>query len=232
MTSRKASPSSNAREAERGTMNGEAESIPLSALQHWLFCPRQCGLIHVERIWRENLFTAQGRVLHASTDKKGHEQRKGVRVLKAVELFSARLGVHGVADVVELHGHPPRPVPVEYKRGRPKAHRADEVQLCAQAICLEEMMQVEIPRGFLFYGQTRRRKEVRFDTELRELTARVAAEVHELMRSGRVPPPAYDKARCGPCSLLSVCRPRRMARPPSVSRWLERAITGSGAPGT
>ena len=108
-------------------MSPGEDSLPISALQHWLFCPRQFALIHVERLWAENRLTAEGRVLHERADAEGHETRGAVRTLRAVKVSSGRLGLHGVADVAELHCHPPRPRPVEYKRGRPKSHRADEV---------------------------------------------------------------------------------------------------------
>ena len=131
--------------------------IPLSALQHQLFCPRQCALIHVEGLWAEDGATAEGRILHERVDAGRPERRPGVRIVRGLALRSLALGVSGIADVVEFSGRPPRPFPVEYKRGKPKAHRADEVQLCAQAICLEEMFGGEVGEGALFYGTTRRR---------------------------------------------------------------------------
>ncbi len=198
------------------------ESIPISALQHWQFCPRQCALIHVERLWAENRLTAEGRVLHARPDSGRPESRPGLRILRSVEIASTTHGIHGVADVVELTGRPPRPFPVEYKRGRPKPHRADEVQLCAQALCLEEMFSCTIPEGALFYGQSRRRKPVAFDNELRALTLSVIAAVQEMFASGRLPPPEYAPRRCDSCSLNALCRPKLRK---SAARWLERAIT-------
>ena len=147
--------------------------IPLSALQHYLFCPRQCALIHVEQIWAENAATAEGRLLHERADAGGGETRPGVRIARGLALRSFALGVSGKADVVEFHdarrGERGRPFPVEYKRGKPKSHRADEVQLCAQAICLEEMFDTSIAAGALFYGVTRRRFAVVFDEDLRAL---------------------------------------------------------------
>ena len=149
--------------------------IMLSALQHAVFCMRQCALIHLEGIWTENHLTATGRILHERVDNGMHETRRDVRLATALRLVSRRLGVIGIADMVEFHrvgeGGAPlpglsgrwMPFPVEYKHGKPKIHRADEVQLCAQAMCLEEMLNVEVPSGALFYGTTRRRMEVRFD---------------------------------------------------------------------
>ena len=204
------------------------ESIPLSALQHWLFCPRQCALIHVERLWAENRFTAEGRQLHRGPDSGATESRGRGRTLRGVEIASLRHGLHGVADVVELRGRPPRPFPVEYKRGRPKPHRADEVQLCAQALCLEEMFGCAIAEGALFYGKTRRRVTVPFDDALRRLTLEAAQAEHELIASGRLPAAEYAPARCDACSLKALCRPR-LTR--SAARWLTRAIAHDGVPG-
>jgi CRISPR-associated exonuclease Cas4 len=154
------------------TARGEEDLIPLSALQHYLYCPRQCALIHVERLWSENRLTAEGRLLHETTAEPGTEQRRGVRTVMAMPIASRRLGVSGIADVVEMHKDEAgrwHPFPVEYKRGRPKAHRADEVQLCAQAMALEEMLAIDIAEGALFYGTPRRRTVVAFDAELRRL---------------------------------------------------------------
>jgi CRISPR-associated exonuclease Cas4 len=204
----------------------DADPIPLSALQHHLYCPRQCALIHVEQVWAENRFTAEGRLLHEKTAASGSESRKGVRTVTAMPLASRRLGVSGIADVVELHreGEQWRPFPVEYKRGKPKAHRADEVQLCAQAMALEEMFGCDIVEGALFYGETRRRQAVVFDSELRALTAQVAEETRRLIRSGTTPPPYYEKKKCEACSLKDLCQPKRLARQTSVAAWLARRI--------
>lgn len=197
--------------------------IPLSALQHYLFCPRQCALIHVEQIWREDAATAEGRLLHERADAGRGERRPGVRVARGLAIRSFALGVSGIADVVEFHVKPADAkgeiVPVEYKRGKPKAHRADEVQLCAQALCLEEMFETIVPAGALFYGATRRRTSVIFDTDLRSLTARVATDTRAMLRAGVTPPPVETPA-CRRCSLLDECRPARLQHPPSVARWL------------
>jgi CRISPR-associated exonuclease Cas4 len=193
--------------------------IPLSALQHQLFCPRQCALIHVEGLWAEDAATAEGRILHERVDAGRPETRPGVKIARGLAIRSLALGVAGRADVVEFHGKPPRPFPVEYKRGKPKAHRADEVQLCAQAVCLEEMCGGEIPEGALFYGVTRRRLVVTFDIELRALTARVAAEARANIAAHRTPPPIVTPA-CRHCSLVGLCQPARMEKSPKVARWL------------
>lgn len=209
--------------------HGDDLSLPISALQHWLFCPRQCALIHVERLWAENQLTAEGRVLHARADGGAGDRRKGVRTLRAVQIGSERLGLHGMADVVEIHND--RILPVEYKRGRPKPHRADQVQLCAQAMCLEDMTGQTIADGALFYGETRRRQMVAFDHELRSLTSSIATEARAALVSGHLPPPVHDPRRCRSCSLIELCRPERMQAPPGVRRWLERGIASDHIPG-
>lgn len=205
-----------------------SDDIPLSALQHWLFCPRQYALIHVERLWAENRFTAEGRVLHERADSGRPETRPGIRTLRGVEIRSDRHGLSGVADVVELRGG--RPYPVEYKRGQPKSHRADEVQLCAQALCLEEMFDCDIPEGALFYGKPRRRSLVQIDADLRALTLETARAVRDCRASGKLPVPVYDPARCDRCSLRDPCRPRLGTRRCGVAAWLDRAIAAEGAP--
>lgn len=199
------------------------ESLPISALQHWLFCPRQCALIHVERLWEENRLTAEGRVLHERADEGRPESRDGVRVLRSVQIGSVAEGLHGIADVVEMGGASPHPV--EYKRGRPKAHRADEVQLCAQALCLEEMTGRSVPEGALFYGQRRRRTVVVMDTDLRALTRRIASEARAAVAAGTLPSPVFEAKRCSACSLAGLCRPegRRAIGPGWLARRLDRA---------
>lgn len=208
-------------------MLDDDDLIPLSALQHYLFCPRQCALIHVEQAWAENSFTAEGRVLHEATGELGVQTRRGVRVVTSMPLVSRRLGVSGIADLVELHAVEDggwRPFPVEYKRGKPKAHRADEVQLCAQGMALEEMFGLELSEGALFYGEHRRRSPVSLDTVLRSLTMEIASAARATIRSGLTPLPVYAKAKCGRCSLLDLCQPKRLVRPQSASLWLARQL--------
>lgn len=200
----------------------EDDFLPLSALQHWLFCPRQCALIHVERAWVENRFTAEGRLLHEQVDKPGGTRRKGVKTLRALAIHSKALAVRGIADVVEVENG--IPFPVEYKRGRPKAHRADEVQLCAQALCLEEMFKVPVVQGALFYGKARRRTVVAMDDQLRALTRSVAQSTHTLIRAGKTPKPSYEKRRCNACSLAERCRPKTLESAPGVAPWIERQL--------
>lgn len=229
-------------------MYAEEELLPVSGLQHMVYCERQAALIHVDRIWADNAFTVEGSHLHRVVDEEGEFERGGIRLLRGVALRSLRLGLVGKADVVELH--PARegeravavsglgatewhPVPVEYKRGRPKAHRADEVQLCAQAICLEEHFEVRLEKGFLYYGQQRRRTEVPLGEELRRHTEEVALAFHELVRSQAIPVRTRD-ARCDRCSLLDVCMPPKRGRTTSPRRFLRdwvRAHISEGSHG-
>ncbi|MCB8879377.1 CRISPR-associated protein Cas4 [Acidisoma cellulosilytica] len=208
-------------------MTSDADLIALSALQHYLFCPRQCALIHIEQLWAENAVTAEGRVAHERVHATVSEIRRGVRTVTGMPLRSDRLGVTGVADVVELHATAAggwRPYPVEHKRGRPKAHRADEVQLCAQAFALEEMFAVEIAEGALFYGEPRRRTVVAFDAALRDLTRSVAADTSALLAGGRTPRMGYEKKRCDACSLIDICRPRVTGAKGSVAAWFDEQL--------
>ena len=203
----------------------EDELVPISAVQHMLYCPRQCALIHIERQWAENRYTAEGRVLHQRADAGGKERRGDTRFERGVRLRSLRLGVSGVADVVEIHTGG-RPFPVEYKRGRPKAHRADEVQLCAQAMCLEEMLGTPVPEGALFYGRNRRRRVVVFDDELRALTERTIADTRRLLAEGETPLPEYAPGKCNTCSLNEICQPQKRHGPGAVDAWLTEAVKG------
>jgi CRISPR-associated exonuclease Cas4 len=203
----------------------DEDPIPLSALQHAVYCLRQAALIHLERLWAENRFTAEGQVLHLTTHETGQRGAKDLRRVTALPIASRRLGIAGVADLVEFRGGPggETPYPVEFKRGKAKLHRADEVQLCAQALCLEEMTGRPVPEGALFYGETRRRRIVTFDRELRELTEATAVQLGDLFASHRTPPAEYRADRCRPCSLIELCRPKAGAR--SVRAWRERTLS-------
>lgn len=194
---------------------------PISALQHYLFCPRQCALIHLEQIWLDDAATAHGQLLHERVDGGRPDRRDGVKVVRGLALRSLTLWLTGKADAVEFHGV--TPYPVEYKRGRPKSHRADEVQLCAQALCLEEMFGTPVPEGALFYGQTRKRLTVVFDPELRALTRDTAIACAAMLGEGRTPPPVRTPA-CRRCSLHEACCPDRLEKPPRVERWLIRQL--------
>lgn len=213
----------------------EDDLIPLSALQHWLFCPRQAALIHVERLWAEDHATAEGRLLHERVDEGRGGTRGGIRIARGLQIRSLALGVSVKADVVEIGTAPDgrlRAYPVEYKRGRPKAHRADEVQLCAQAICLEEAFNTAVSEGALFYGAERRRTVVAMDADLRALTARVAAEARAAILAGFTPAPVKTPA-CRRCSMEGLCQPDRLSAPPGIDRWLRRQIEAAlaDAPG-
>lgn len=199
------------------------EPVPISALQHMLYCPRQCALIHNERQWAENAYTAEGRALHTRVDAGGQERRHGATTARSVHLRSDRLGLVGIADAVELAAAGGAS-PVEYKRGKPKAHRADEVQLCAQAMCLEEMLEVVVPVGALYYGRTRRRHAVVFDSALRALTERTAERTRDLLQGGTTPPPTYEPRKCTSCSLREICQPQAHDTPVNVQRWVAAAI--------
>jgi CRISPR-associated exonuclease Cas4 len=187
-------------------MYSEDDLLPLSGLQHLMFCERQWALIHLEQQWEENRLTAEGRLLHETAHNSGVESRGEVRIVRGLSLRSLRLGLAGQADVVEFRGK--KPFPVEYKRGKPKSDRSDEIQLCAQALCLEEMLAVSVPQGALFYGTTRRRIDVPCDGQLRKLVEELAERMHELYRQGKTPEASYAP-RCEQCSLIEVCLPRR-----------------------
>ena len=184
--------------------------IPLSALQHAVYCMRQAVLIHIERVWEENRFTAEGRVLHDIAHEPGDSKRGAIRRVTALPLVCRRLGLAGVADLVEFRvgADGETAFPVEYKRGKTKLHRADEVQLCAQGLCLEEMTGRPVPRGALFYAETKRRLVVPFDAELRRLTEQPALQFGALLAAGRTPRAIYRADRCRACSLIELCRPK------------------------
>lgn len=199
--------------------------IPISALQHYLYCPRQCALIHLEQQWAENRQTAEGQLLHQRADKPRVERRRGVRTVTAMPLLSLELGITGKADVVEFHvgeaGE--RAFPVEYKRGRPKAHRADEVQLCAQALCMEAMLGTPVEAGALFYGEIRRRQDVAFDSVLRGLTRQVISDTRRMLASRYTPSAIYSSQLCDRCSLIDICQPRWLGRR-DIDAWLRRQL--------
>lgn len=194
------------------------ELLPLSGIQHFLFCRRQWALIHVERQWQENVLTVEGKLLHQRTDDPFFsETRGGVVTARAVPVASYRLGLNGVCDVVEftrcdqgvkLAGREGlyQPAPVEYKRGKPKRDPMDEAQLCAQAMCLEEMLSVSIPNGWLYYGQTRHRQSVEFNSTLRSIVEKACDEMHAYFQRGYTPRVKPSKA-CRSCSLADICLP-------------------------
>ena len=202
------------------------DAIPISALQHALFCERQFALIHLEREWSENRQTAEGRILHERAHEGPAESRGAIRTVRGISVSSAVFGLTGQCDVVEFH-RDGRVIPVEYKRGKPKAHRGDEAQLCAQAICLEEMLTIpRIPVGFLYYGKPHRRTEVALDDGLRDLTLRTIARAGEILASGITPAARYEKSKCGACSLFEICQPRCRK---SAAAWFATQVAEAGS---
>lgn len=206
-------------------LHDEDDLVMISALQHYLFCPRRCALVHIEQQWLENRLTAEGRILHERVHTAGKESRRTLRVEYDVPIRSLRLGVAGRADIVEFHlqeGGSWLPLPVEYKRGRPKKDDSDRVQLCAQAMCLEEMLGCTVPEGALYYGEKKRRTAVVFDSALRQTVMETAESVHDLLVAGVTPPPRYD-SRCESCSFLPLCLPW-VATKKKVARYLRAMV--------
>lgn len=192
----------------------EPDAIPLSALQHWSYCPRQCALIHVEQVFADNLHTARGNAIHALVDEPGLQRAGSVRIERAMPLWSDRLGLIGKADVVEFAADG-TPYPVEYKHGPRRKHQHDDLQLAAQALCLEEMTSRSVPFGAIFHFGSKRRREVDIGPELRRAVEQATAEVRALLASTKLPPPVND-ARCRHCSLIELCQPKAVAE---VSRY-------------
>lgn len=210
----------------------EDEFLLLSGIQHFAFCPRQWALIHIEQQWNENAKTIEGKHLHERVDDPMiKESSKKLVVWRSVNLISYRLGLTGRADVVEFNKSKIgislsdksgmwTPYPVEYKRGKPKTDERDEVQLCAQAICLEEMFKTTINEGALFYGEIRRRSIVSFAKELRQQVAKYTIEMHRLFKNSITPPPVY-KPHCKSCSLFNLCLPKRLNSFKSATSYLK-----------
>jgi len=218
----------------------EDELLPLSALQHLVFCERQCALIHLERLWADNPLTVEGSSMHTRVhDDDASEVRDGIRIARGIPLRSFRLGLVGQADLVEFHPTEAdsavalpnasgawMPFPVEYKRGRPKRGAADRVQLCAQALCLEEMFGTRLEGGALFYGASRRRSSVFFDDTLRRLVEGTAIRLHGVFEEG-ITPRARREPKCKQCSLLPLCMPDAMASRRSALRYLATSLPDS-----
>lgn len=225
----------------------EDQLRPISGLQHFLFCPRQCYLIHAEQLWAENRLTLEGTHLHKKAHDGPDESRDGRRTVRGMQLRSFQMGLFGVADVVEFPigfsasgltpaaspdrcatAHQVDVLPIEYKRGRPKANRCDEVQLCAQAMCLEEMLGISIDHGALYYGKTKRRKNVAFDQALRVLTRQTAAAMHEML-SRSEPAPAVREPKCDKCSLINLCMPGALGRG-QATKYMAKMLKERGGP--
>lgn len=209
-------------------MNQDYNFIPLSALQHILFCERQCALIHIEQQWMENYLTAHGRQLHEKVDSEAREKRKTKIIEFSVPLCSYELEIQGKADAIEFHlddqGRILTLLPVEHKRGKAKESNWDRVQLCAQGLCLEEMLDIPVNEGCLFYHATKRREMVPFSESLRKETVATIHKVHRLFRMG-VTPPANYKKRCDSCSFLDICKPKTLGRSKSVVRFLGQTLS-------
>lgn len=212
------------------------ELLAISGLQHYNYCPRQWALIHIEQQWSENYFTADGQAFHSRTHDSSQRERRGdTLIVRGLPVASQTLGMTGVCDVVEFHRSPDgialhgetglwQPYPIEYKRGRPKEHNADALQLCAQAICLEEQLLCRISEGSLFYGETRRRQRVELDDELRSQVIRVLEQMHRLFRRGHTPSVRPSK-RCTACSLKELCLPK-LSKQNSVSDYIAAGLEG------
>lgn len=216
----------------------DEDLLMLSGIQYIAFCERQWALIHVEQQWTENRLTVEGTYLHKNVDDPLYtSQIKDVVTLRSVSLVSYKLGLYGVSDVVELRrsdtpynavAHPKYQgywsvFPVEYKHGKPKKEAIDEVQLCAQAICLEEQLNIEIQKGWLYYGETKRREEVEFTPHLRALVVKYANRMHFLFQGGITPIPIY-KSHCQSCSLYNDCLPKSFSKGESVNLYLNKSF--------
>jgi len=216
----------------------EGELLPISALQHLLFCERRAALIFLEGLWQDNTYTAQGSLLHEQAHQATVECRDDWRIVRGLWLRSLELGLYGRADVVEFRRTQRettltvplpglaglwQPFPVEYKSGRLRREESFEVQLCAQAMCLEEMLGVLVPAGAVYYGKTRRRLELEFTPSLREKTRATARRLHELITTGKTPHAVFRK-KCRSCSLVGICLPTAMSHKKSVRRYLKQAM--------
>ena len=197
--------------------------IPISALNHYVFCQRRAALIHTEGLFPRNQFTVQGDIVHRAADEPGYRERRGCRTVRAMALFSDRLGLTGRADVVEFwprtSGDEPRPV--EYKRGKASSWANDHIQVCAQALCLEEMLGVTVEQGSIYHAASRRRTVVHFDAELRELTRRTVNALRALLTSNVIPAPIY-RPRCHGCSFEPTCLPEQGDDSPGLARYMRR----------
>ena len=212
----------------------EEDYLQLSGIQHFAFCPRQWALIHLENLWQENLQTAQGQLLHQRCHDAGQDESRGdLLILRDLRISSPSLGLSGACDVVEFHRDPKgvslqgrdglwMPYPVEYKRGKPKPHQADELQLCAEAICLEEMLCCSIPEGALFYGEPRRRQTVTLDESLRQTVKEMAEQMHQYAQRGYTPK-VKPKKGCSACSLKDLCLPV-LCKNRSAAQWTAQRL--------
>jgi len=206
-------------------MYSEDDFLQLSALQHFIFCRRQCALIHIEQTWFENVLTTEGRIMHENVHEEHSKNIAGIRIVLGMPLHSFELGLSGKADIVEFHKTKDNrewvPFPVEYKHGKPKSDDSDKIQLCAQALCLEEIMKTKIPEGALFYGKTRHRLNIIFDEILRHKTRDTSIKLHTFIEKGKTPLPVYGP-KCKSCSFVDECLPKTISKNISVKKYLSR----------
>ena len=198
----------------------------LSSIQHYIFCPRQCALIHKEQCWAENYLTAKGDLFHSRVDSYPNEKRRGFRTEFSMPIYSSELGITGKTDIVEIRyrNKEIREIcPVEYKSGKPKHSTADEAQLCAQILCLEEMMGINIEIGYLYYGKTKRRIPIEISRSLREEVIHTAHRIHQVLQEEQLPPP-IKKPHCQTCSLKEECQPDVSSKPKVVRNWINRVL--------
>ena len=203
-------------------MFSESDLIAISALQHFIFCPRQCALIHLEQAWEENALTAEGRGLHTRAHSNSEESRPDCRKIFGMPVRSLEWGISGICDCV-LETPEDKFIPLEYKRGKPKIREMDTVQLCAQAICIEEMTGTKIEEGFIYYFRIKKRLHVNIDEPLRNLTKQTIKDIRAMLGSGKTPPPEYSK-RCESCSLKDKCLPETVGKRRRVQDYMERMI--------
>ena len=214
-------------------MYSEDDLLSISALQHLMFCERRCALIHLENVWQENIFTVEGRNIHDKVHEANSESRSDLRIVRSLRLASYRLGLAGMADVVEFHKNDKgitlddakgywRVFPVEYKRGKLKHDTSFEVQLCAQTICLEEMLNCSIEAGAIYYGKSRRRKDVQFTPMLRAMTEEAAQKLHQLF-DNKITPKAKFEKKCKSCSLYEICMPKVTGIAKNVQQYMAKA---------
>ena len=206
-------------------MYQESDYLLLSGLQHFCFCPRQCAFIHLEQLWSENFLTASGRILHEKVHSGLVESRQCMRIERDLKIASSVLGITGKTDAVEFYSDG-TVIPIEYKHGKPKEDSSDEIQLCAQVMCLEEMLDVRISQGALFYFKVRKRVPVVISPELRQKTFFVAESFHELIQKGKTPAAQYEK-KCDSCSFIEECFPESVGRNKSVEMYIKRRLANA-----
>lgn len=205
-------------------MKKDDEIVQISSLSHYAFCPRRCALMSIEGIWADNEHTILGAILHERVDEIEYETVKGARIARSLPIFSIRHGLNGKADVIEFRKD--EVIPVEYKKGKRRRYENDEIQLCAQALCLEEMFGIQVRRGFIYYASSKKRREVRIDENLRKRTVETIEKVRQLFQDQEIPSAVYITKRCEECSLVGICLPR--LSDPKQREQVEQEISSSG----